>query len=273
MSYLPKFLCAPLGPSLVALLAIGLPGAVQAGAWTPKEGAAYHKFSINNFSSNTSFGLQNPQQRNFSDTNVTYYFEHGINDRLALFGSVPYKHLSSGPTTSIGIGDVDLGLRYRLVQQGSLVVSTAWLLKLPYAYPRHGNLALGNGQVDTEGRLLLGYGLGSYGYLGAELGYRYRAGAPADEIRYLLEYGFNATEKLYLRAKYDGIVGQKNSSGPKTTATNPTLNLEFDLAKVELTTGWKLSSNSAAEFSVTRNTSGSNALRGTNYSLAWVYSY
>jgi hypothetical protein len=273
MSHLPKFLCAPLGPCLAVLLLIGLPGAVQAGAWTPKKGAAYHKFAVNHFSSDASFGLQNPEQRNFSDTNIPYYFEHGITDSLAVFGSAPYKRLSSERTENNGIGDIDLGVRYRLTQQGSLVLSTAWLLKLPYAYPRYGDLSLGNGQVDAEGRLLLGYGLGPYGYLGAELGYRYRAGAPADEFRYLLEYGFNATEKLYLRAKYDGIVGQKNSSSPNTAATNPTLNLEFDLTKLEVTSGWKLGKNSAAEFSVTRNTSGSNALRGDNYSLAWVYSY
>jgi protein XagA len=249
----------------------------QAGAWTPKSGAAYHKLAAYHFSSDRSFGARAPDLRSYSDTNLTYYFEYGLTDRLTFVSSIPYKRLSSerssGTVRSTGIGDIDLGLRYRLLQDGPLVLSTSWLLKAPYAYSSNAALPPGNGQVDFEGRLLFGYGLGSNGYFGAELGYRYRAEAPADELRYLVEYGFDATESLYLRAKYDGIVGQGNSSGLGIVAANPNLNLEFDLTKLEVTAGLKLTPSSAAEVSVTRNITGENTLRGSNYSLAWVYSF
>lgn len=265
-------------PATCAVLALAsLPALLHAGAWTPKSGAAYHKLALYHFSSDRSFGVRAPDLRNFSDTNLTYYFEYGLTDSLTFVGSIPYKKLSneraSGTDRSTGVGDIDLGLRYLLVQEGPMVLSTAWLFKAPYAYSSAAALPPGNGQVDVEGRLLFGYGLGSYGYFGAELGYRYRAEAPADEFRYLLEYGFDATESLYLRAKYDGIVGQGNSTGLGVAAANPNLNLEFDLTKLEVTAGWRLTQSSAAEVSVTRNITGENTLRGSNYSLAWVYSF
>lgn len=254
-----------------------MPVAAQAGAWTPATGSAYQKWAVNQFSSDSSFGVSALGVRKFTDTNLTYYAEFGLRDDLAFFTSVPVKRLSSqtalGSNSTSGLGDIDLGLRYRLYNGGPLVLSTAWLLKAPWAYNKNAPVALGNGQADIEGRLLLGYSLGSAGYLGVEGGFRYRAGAPADEYRYLLEYGFNAGDKLYLRAKYDGIEGLKNSTGPRATAGNPTLNLEFNLRKLELTAGWKLGRNLSAEVSGTRNLSGENTLRGTNYALALVYAY
>ncbi len=254
-----------------------MPLAAQAGAWTPATGSAYQKVAVNSFSSDSTFGNAAVGVRKFTDINLTYYAEFGLRDSLALFVSVPFKRLSSqtalGSASTTGVGDVDLGLRYRLYGSGPLVLSTAWLYKAPWAYDRQAAVALGNGQNDVEGRLLLGYSLGSAGYLGVEAGLRYRAGAPADEARYLLEYGLSPSDKLYLRGKYDVIKGLQNSTGPRAVAGNPNLNLEFDLSKLELTAGWKLGRNLSTEISGTRNLTGDNTLRGTNYSVALVYAY
>ena len=271
-----RFLRGP-ATAMLALTALSsLPNAAYAGAWTAKEDTFYNKLSFNYFSSDKSFGGNVPGQARFTDANITYYLEYGITDSLTFFGSVPYKGLTvkypTGKVENGGIGDVDLGLRYQLLKQGSLVVSTSLLFKAPYLYSRNEKIPFGNRQEDVEGRLLLGYGLGRYGYLGAEVGYRYRAEAPADEFRYLLEYGFNATDELYLRAKFDGNVSQGNSKAPRSNIANPNLNLAFDLTKLELTTGWKIDKSNAIEFSATPNTSGRNTLKGTNYSVAWVFS-
>ena len=72
---------------------------------------------------------------------------------------------------------------------------------MPYLYDEKDPLALGNGQEDFEFKLLLGKSLNSYGYVGAEFGYRLRTDSPSDEYRYLLEYGFNVNSNLYSTSK------------------------------------------------------------------------
>lgn len=260
-------------PMVFGLMAVPL--LARAGAWTPKEGTSYNKLSVNSFSSESFYGAAPANFRKFTDRNLTYYFEYGLRDDVALYGSVPYKRLNSTDTTgarqrNTGVGDIDLGLRFRHAS-GPTVVSSSWLIKAPYAYRENDPVALGNGQTDLEFRLQLGRSLGKAGYLGAEAGLRKRYGAPADEFRYLLEYGGDITSRVYARTKLDGIQGLGNSDRRAVSPGNPTLNLEFDLAKVELTGGVRLGPSLAAEFTVTRDVYGNNTLRGTAYGLALVY--
>lgn len=265
---------ASLWPALA--LAV-LPGWVHAGAWTPKSGAAYHKFALNTYSSDSTFGTPPAGLRKFSDRNFTYYLEYGLSDTLAFYGSLPIKRLTSdtasGRAESDGVGDIDLGLRQRLYIDGNSVVSASVLFKAPYAYSRADAVPLGNGQNDLEARVLFGRSLGRYGYFGLEAGYRYRAGAPADEFRYLLEYGIEVSSTVYLRTKLDAIAGQGNGQAAAASAGNPTLNPDFDLGKLQATAGFKFSKSLAGEFSVTRDLYGANTLRGTNVSLALVFAY
>lgn len=260
---------------LVVFGLLALPLLAQAGAWTPKEGASYNKFAVNSYDSDSFYGPAPQNFGKFTDRNATYYFEYGLRDDIAFYGSLPYKRLNNTDTNgarqrNTGVGDIDLGLRFRHVG-GPTVVSTSWLFKAPYAYRENDPLALGNGQADLEFRVQLGRSLGKAGYLGAEAGLRKRYGAPADEFRYLLEYGGDIGSRLYARAKLDGIQGLGNSDSRSVTPGNPTLNLEFDLAKAELTGGVKLGQSLSAELTVTRDIYGNNTLRGTNYGLALVY--
>jgi hypothetical protein len=72
---------------------------------------------------------------------------------------------------------VDLGLRYKLLDNTFGIVSTQALVKIPGPYDRSDPLPLGNGQFDGELRLL--YGRSLYPLLPAygnvEIGYRWRA--------------------------------------------------------------------------------------------------
>ncbi|WP_293374496.1 hypothetical protein [Nevskia sp.] len=249
----------------------------QAGAWTQKDGGAYQKLSFNYFSSDEAFGAPAPGFEQFDDRNLTYYGEFGLRDDLTLFTSVAGKSLESrsgGETfKTTGIGDLDLGLRYNLVSS-SYQLSTALLFKAPYFYGENDEVPLGNAQEDVESRLLFGKGFGPWGYIGIELGYRFRLGAPADEFRYLLEYGFKVLGSGYLRAKLDGIQGIGNGrSVGDASSGNPLLNLEFNIGKLETTVGWWITPKFAAEFTATNNLYGENTLKGVNYMFAVVYAY
>jgi len=260
-----------------ALLLTAIPISASAGAWTAPQGDTYLKGAVNYFESNNRFGAEDGFE-NFQNLNFNVYVEHGLRDDLTFFASgslTDIENTSDGvETNGFGVGDIDLGLRYRLID-GPVIVSVQGLFKAPYLYSEDAELPLGNGQEDFEGKLLLGKSFGKYGYGGLEAGYRFRTDDPVDEFRFLVEYGFNATENIYLRSKLDGIIAAQSTdvSAAEAQAINPQLPLEFDLVRVEYTVGYKFSDTWAGEVTGTTAVAGSNTLRGNNVQVALVATF
>ena len=269
------------------VLGAALPSHAHAGAWTQKEGGIYNRFAVNYAVITEAFdasGTRVPSANNgeFTEWNVTYYGERGVTDRLTLVGSLPLKFLEersdtpSGTRTlrNTGLGDLDLGVRYRLLAEPT-VVSVSVLGKLPYLYDENRASATGNGQFDAEARLLVGRSLYPFGYGGIEVGYRYRAEEPSDEYRYLIEYGGRITPTLYARTKLDGTKSVKNAdrvTGP-SIGGNPTLSPEFDLGKLELTLGYQPAGRWSSELTYSSVLYGKNTGAGNMLQLAAVYSF
>ena len=280
---------------IVGATALGLllPTQAYAGAWTAKKGENYLKGAINHFDTSSRFGEEGTFE-NFRNTNFNVYWEHGIRDDLTFFATGSLSDLenrSDGIETSeTGVGDIDLGLKYRLID-GPVIVSVQGLFKAPYLYDEDSELPLGNGQEDFEGKLLFGKSFGELGYGGLEVGYRVRTEDPVDEFRYLVEYGFDLNDKTYLRTKLDGIHAATSAdvatnieipllptglpTGPTftTAALNPQLPLEFDLGRLEYTAGYKFANGLAAEITGTTAIYGDNTLKGTNIQFAIVSSF
>jgi len=250
------------------------PASVLAGAWTPPQGDSYNKLAFNFFYADSTFGPSAPGFQYFSNVNLTYYGEYGLLDDLTLFGSLPLARIAQRQnqltTDTWGVGDVELGTRYRLLLE-PLVVSGQFIYKFPYLYDADDSLPLGNGQNDFDFRALFGKSLGRFGYAGLELGYRLRLGAPSDEFRYLVEYGIEPLDQFYLRTKLDGILGLNNGDPTRDSSGNPTLANQFDLGKVEFTAGYEVVEHWFLEFTATPNLYGSNTLRGGNLQFAVIY--
>jgi len=277
----------------IPLTALGLliPSQAFAGAWTAKKGDNYLKGAVNFFETSSRFGEEGTFE-NFRNTNFNVYWEHGVRDDLTFFATGSLTDLeneSDGITTSgTGVGDIDLGLKYRLIN-GPVIVSVQGLFKAPYLYSEDSELPLGNGQEDFEGKLLFGKSFGDLGYGGLELGYRVRTEDPVDEFRFLVEYGFDLNDKTYLRTKLDGIHAAQSSDiaagvtpigdgigddiFTPAALLNPQLPLEFDLGRLEYTAGYKFSDGFAAEITGTTAIYGDNTLRGTNIQFAIVSSF
>lgn len=264
--------------AIKCVIAAGIlaPTPAIAGPWTLEAGKTYNKPAINFFSGDSLFGTEQEGFENFEDLNFTFYNETGITDNLSFIASIPVKDISrtdrnaagvSVTNSTSGVGDIDVGLRYNL-SKGPFVVAVQGLFKAPYAYDSDDSLPLGNGQEDFEARFQLGRGFGKAGYFVAEAGYRYRTGAPSDEFRYLLEYGIDVGKSVYLRTKLDGILSINNDTPLAAVSGNPALPLAFDLAKLELTAGYKFNEKWAIEFTGTPNVYGDNTLTGTNFQLA-----
>jgi len=212
----------------------------SAGAWVAEKGKGYTKVGISDYSATEFFGEQ-PDLGEFEGSSVSFYGEYGLGSNWGIYTSVLYQDIeqtnASGESTSnSGLGDLDIGLKYQW-QADPFVLSTSFAVKLPNLYDEDDELPLGNGQEDYEFRVLLGKSLNRYGYLGFELGYRFRTDEPSDEIRYLIEYGVNLSENFYLRTKLDGIESANNAD-VSAAIGNLSVTPEFNIGKLELTAGW-----------------------------------
>lgn len=265
---------------IVAAAALLAASATQsmAGAWTQPKNGLYEKLGFNYYVSEHTFGPtgdrnRTPNNGKFTDYNLNNYIEYGLTDNLTVLNALTYKWLrnegNTFDTTADGLGDVDLGVRYKLLDGQAGIVSGQVLLKIPGRYENSDPLPLGNAQYDAEFRLLYGRSLYPLipGYGNVEFGYRWRAQDPADEIRYLVELGFDITKTLYARTKLDGIMSVDN--GKKLDGSgNPTATNNFDLGKLELTLGYKFSPNWGAEATYRPDLYGQNIAAGANYGLA-----
>lgn len=250
----------------------------HAGAWVSAKGEGYNKLSYNSYSSD-EFKGDNTDFGEFNSDAYTFYGEYGLGNNLAMYGSLSYQDLeqidgAGNVTNGSGLSDVELGLRYQW-QADPFVLSTSLLVKLPYLYDENEILPTGNGQEDIEFRVLIGKSLYPYGYFGVEAGYRYRADAPSDEYRYLIEYGYDINANVYLRTKLDGILSANNAdidTNNDSVVGNLSLAPEFDLGKLEMTVGYNFGQASqgprwGVEFTYTNEIYGENSLQGETLSL------
>ncbi len=265
---------------LSALLCCCLAQPVFAGAWTRHDGGLYLQVTANAYQADENFDQDGDRKDfandgDFSDDNIAFYLEYGLSDDLTALGSWSYKWLEYENDVIVnktdGFSDLEAGLKYRLFSKNGAVVAVQGLVKIPEAYDEDEAVPLGNGQYDYECRLLYGQSLYPRfpGYLNLEAGYRVRAEEPADEFKYLLEFGADFTRQLYGRIKLDGTYGMGNADGG--SSDNPSATYDYDLGKLEATVGWKINDNWGSELGYRREIYGKNISAGSNWSLAMTY--
>lgn len=266
-------------PIVAVCLSLMTAGSVFAGAWTAEKGTSYHRIAANYYVADKTFdedGHSRAMDWNgeFSDTNANYYMEYGLLDQLTVILSLYYKDIEREDdyrtNETSGMGDVDLGLRYRLHTSSIGVFSVQGLVKVPEFYDENDALPLGNGQYDYECRLLYGRSLWPHipGYINFEAAYRFRAEAPSDEFRYLLEIGSNLGKNVYARAKWDTIISMDNADETTDVFGNPTSAVEYDLTKLDLTLGWQVTPKVGLEVAYTPEISGKTTAKGETWTLA-----
>lgn len=266
-------------PLLAACLILITSGDVFAGAWTQEKGKSYHRAAANYYYADEEYDADGdstdmPFNGEFTDFNLNYYMEYGILDELTVIGSAYYKMIEREDDyykyETDGMGDMDLGLRYRLHNSDIGIFSVQGLVKIPEFYDEDDALPLGNGQYDYELRLLFGRSLWPVipGYMNLEAGYRWRAKDPSDEFRYLVEIGSEFGKNFYGRAKLDALVSMDNADHNTDAFGNPTASIEYDLAKLDLTLGYHLNTQWGLELEYTPAVWGENTAKGATWTLA-----
>lgn len=256
-------------------------GSCFAGAWTLQKGILYDRLALNYYYADTEFDDDGNRKDftadgEFKDINLSNYIEFGLTDEITLINSVYYKNIKKEDdftkTKTYGIGDIDLGVRYKIAEGSWGIFSTQALLKIPAAYDKDDDLPLGNGQYDMELRLLYGRSLYPYvpGYCNFEIGYRWRFEDPSDEVRYLIEFGMDFTNDVYGRIKLDGIYSMDNGEH-FDTGGNPTTTNNFDLGKLDIALGLKISKRFGVELGYTPEIYGQNTASGATYTFALTY--
>lgn len=268
--------------ALLLLIVLATAQQATAGAWTQPAGQSYNRLAVNYFYAERNF-TDNGDRMSFAndgefyDLNLSYYLEYGLSDELTLISSVYYKQIeyedNSIETRSYGLGDLDLGLKYQLLKLPGGALSLQGLVKIPELYDENDRLPLGNGQYDSELRLLFGQSLSRLfpGYCNVEIGYRWRNEAPSDEFRYLAEVGTNLGHSFYGRIKLDGLLSIGNGETLMDAAGNPTITTEFDLLKLDVTIGYQLTPKWGIEAAYTPALTGEFTAAGATYTLALTY--
>ena len=167
------------------------------------------------------------------------YLELGLTPRntIVVNAYIPWLNFTNsyGQQTSAGFGDVELGWRRRLNSVESPWAFSGQFTVLFPTYPADREPAPGNHQVDLEGRALLGRGLRvahRHAFYNLELAYRYRNGAPADQVRGVATVGWNTTHWLMLLGEFDAMKGLRNGT-PASPISNPNAQSDFDLYKYQ----------------------------------------
>ena len=256
-----------------------LPNSLHAGAWTQAKGHGQVIFTSSLFRTGTAFneaGAPIPfsDAGRFRQLTFNPYLEYGLTSRNTLIVNAyaPLLNFSNrfASQSSAGLGDLEVGLERRLNSPESRWACSVQLTVLFPAYSEEHSPAPGNHNVDLESRILVGRGLAlarRHVFYDLELAYRYRNGAPADQVRADASTGIDATRWLTLMGQFFAIKGLRNGE-PLTVRSNPNAQSDFDLYKYQPSLVFKLGRGTRVQFGWNSNFSGRNTGTGHTALLA-----
>jgi len=242
---------------------------LYAGAWTEPAGSGQIILTTSPFRTGTNFddaGDPEPfaYSGHFQQVIFNPYVEYGLTARNSLIVNANVTRLSFrnqySSATSGGLGDVEVSLKRRLNSvESPWVFSTQFTVLVP-AYSASRNPAPGNHNVDLEGRFLQGRGFTlakRHAFYDLEVGYRYRHGPPADQVRTDVTLGFDAAHWFTLMGQFFSIKGIRNGE-PISANSNPNAQSDFDLYKYQPSVVFNLGRGTRLQFGM------NSAFRGRN---------
>lgn len=203
--------------------------------WVKEKGKGYYKLSAWYLEADehyTNTGAKDPNTTR-GQFNINLYGEYGISDAFDVVGYIPFfsrtyqNDILSGTTGNIitegealnSIGDVELGLRYGIIQKENWALSASLTLGIPTGNNSggsDGSFQTGDGEFNQYLKTSIGvpFKLGNSNlYASSFLGFNNRTRGFSDEWRAGLEVGLNAiTNKLWLISKLNSIQSLNNGT-------------------------------------------------------------
>lgn len=264
---------------LLLLAGAMFPNALHAGAWTQD---AHHGQLITTFSlfqTSRAFDGAGSVRRfgdggSFRQLTLNPYLEYGLTSRytIVLNAQVPFLNYSNryGAQSSAGFGDIEVAVRRRLNAPESLWILSGQLTVMFPSYSATRNPAPGNHQEDIETRFMIGRGatlLHRHAFWDAQVAYRSRFGAPADQFRSDLTAGIDITPHIMAMGQFFNTQSLRNGQ-PLNTITNPNAQSDYDLHKCQLSLVIALAHKTRIQAGWNNTLSGRNTGRGQTAILA-----
>ena len=262
---------------------------VHAGSgWVKKQGETYYKLNqswVSSISYFNSLGALDPTLKSSLFT-TSFYMESGVGDKWSLELYVPLfvRHTleRNMATTSemefedaiSGIGDVNFGAKYALINKGLVAVSSTFTAGIPLGTSREsedGFLFTGDQELNAMVKLDAAVPFGNKtfgGYFNVNAGYNLRTQNFANEVWYGTELGISAMEsKFWLIGRINGIEAMSGSSDQMGNAFESNVSfLNYSIeGDIYMTEKLGLSVN------VVGNISGNDILIAPSYNVGFFY--
>ena len=202
---------------------------------------------------------------------ISPYWEHGLTQRWTV-GIAPRLQAAWMDQTSVrssgfGMAEANIFARYALYRGTYDVLSLQGTLSTPGIGPIR-NPFIAEARPSLEARVMYGRSfplpreMSAFAAVGA--GYRYRAGAPADELRFDATVGFRPLPNWMLLGQYFGTVGLRNNG-----AGGP----DYAIHRLQGSVVYDLNARQSVQLGYMREIDGRRVALGQAVLLAWWYRY
>jgi hypothetical protein len=191
------------------LAVTAMPDTAAAGAWLQPAGH-WQLIMSGTFTASPSGFDQSGEAVDIADYEkfeFSPYFEYGVTDDITAIAQPQLRSVSIAKpieASHTGLGYTDLGARLRLWSDDRSVLSAQTLVRIPGVSDENDPAQAGSTDTEMDIRLLYGraFDLGPWpAFVDTQLGYRWRQGQPADQLRLDVTLGLRPKPDILLLAQ------------------------------------------------------------------------
>ena len=203
--------------------------------WSKGKGKGYYKLSAWSLTADQHYIASGEIVENTTRNtlNFSFYGEYGVTDKIDFIAYIPFftRNTQNNVVSKVrgniinngaalnSFGDTDIGIRYGILKNNSLALSTSLKLGLPTGETSGGSSAAllqsGDGEFNQKLQVDLGipFKLGKLSAFGkTSIGYNHRTKGFSDEINFGGEIGLHFFDKLWIIGKLNILKSTKNGS-------------------------------------------------------------
>ena len=212
----------------IIVIFITISNIVFAEGWTKKAGSGYYALDFR-FISSKKFHNQDGENISFNgikDLAYNLYSEFGITDNLTIKLNFPfYKSLEvnspddefnlTEDNNNSGVGDLDLGVRYKIKTFGNTTIAASLTFGIPindeYIYGNSKKFALGDGEFNQIFGFEAGYSLYPLPvYISGSLKFNNRNEGFSDQVMIGIEGGYKFSKSFLLNLRFSYLKSLNN---------------------------------------------------------------
>lgn len=212
----------------LGIIMFSITNIISAEGWTKKAGSSYFGLDFR-FISSTKYHNSNGDNVEFDgikNYSLNLYSEYGLTDELTFKLNFPfYKNLeydyskfsenSYFDQNNSGIGDIDLGFRYKLKKIGQTTIALGLTFGIPIStedtYGKDKKFALSDGEFNQIIGLEAGHSLYPLPvYIAGSVKFNNRNEGYSDQFRFGIEGGYKVAKNLLLNLRLNFLKSFKN---------------------------------------------------------------